>query len=1016
MQRIKTLLCCFLVVMGVVLCPIVASAEETNSISASLTADREAYEVGDEAVFTVAVTNVSNDVVQDVSYEITLPEGTEPIEGEQLSVNIGELSAGETFTDTVKAVVLAEGVPATGEVSTLVPLGLVFGGAGILLVAAFLRKRLAIGVFTLLAALALFGSVVVPGESAHAAEMTEGTASTTSVVQINGVKREATLLVTFVAPSLAGDSDEMNTMTRGEWIACLLDGTEADYVSDATVPYDDIAGHKYEAAIKSAHAYGILPDSNELFNPDGIATRDFVYSVAALASGLKTEGMELQAADAGYSEHPQLLAAAIEANLAALDENGNIRPRDSYDSADAETLVAKIVAFGTSNDEDKDEGTDVVYRNDVLVIDGYSDADGGYSFQTEESVVAGDKIALVPTDDGLDGAAGTVTSVSHEGTTTIVEIDQATMPGEIYRSIDINAQNLGIDPAEIELADGVEFDDAASMRRNARSQIDLPELKLKVTYPPKGGSEGNKNFSASVSVSTAPYINVDFKYDGLFGGLKRLDIGAGSESKIEGSVSAAVKDDVTIDLSKKPVKVPVTTGVSVDVNLALEISAEGEVSISASVDNSLGYRYVKGKENGAYGDTDIESSLNLDASARAGLNPYAALNVFGIRLADIGVAAGVAADGNLIVRDTGMVCNNVAMYAYADIAVGEHSDLLKCLDLSLTQELWNKKNSPYKASVHWENGEYVPECTYKAETVDPGEPGDSDDSTVTPADDFVYEVSSSGIYRIINYIGDNEQIVIPVEHEGRVIEEVFLNAGYPYDNEAFNNTVKSISFEEGSKIKYFYYDIQDSSEPAPDAQGLYDIDFSNATELTEITIRDSGTLRALDLSNLTKLEDVIYNGATARVSPFEGVVLKNNASLMSLMVDRAWNLVIPNLAEAPLLDTLVLRNDGLTQIDVSAAPNLAFLNVSENKLSHLDVSGNTKLQHLQCEQNMIVTLELPQNLDSLWCWENYLTELDIDVLRGIAQRGGSVHCQDNYLTNIEEIRHLTEEYDLSWTL
>lgn len=517
-----------------------------------------------------------------------------------------------------------------------------------------------------------------------------------------------------------GADENFRTITRGEWIALLLRETEAICAPDADSPYQDIAGHQHENAIKSAYVYDILPDSGDIFGPDKIATRDFVYSVAILAADVDTAGLELAARDASEVIHPELIAGAIQEGLASLDDDGNFRPLEAFNPSESDALISKIVAIGAADDaEGGGQGAAVEYRGDVTVINGYELDGSEYSFYSDSDVSVGDKIALVPEDEMAGGASGTVTDVHNTGDETTVTIDQATSPEEIFRSIDVAAQNLAINPSELDLADGVEFDSAADKKVSTLAQIGLPELKLKVKYPPRGNGG---NFSAAVSVSTSPYINVEVKYDGLFGGLKRLDVGIGSESTIEGNVSAKVKDDVTIDLSNRPAKIPVTTGISVDVNLALEISAESEVSISASVDNSLGYRYIKGGENGPYGKTDAESAFELDANARAGLSPYAVINAYGLQLADLALSAGIEADGNLIVRDTGMVCNNVAMFAYADISVGEHSDLMKWLDLTLRQKLWTKSNSPYKENIHWENGKYVPKCTYKEETGKPGDP------------------------------------------------------------------------------------------------------------------------------------------------------------------------------------------------------------------------------------------------------------------------------------------------------
>lgn len=816
-------------------------------------------------------------------------------------------------------------------------------------------------------------------------------------------------------PGQGGGSDEQRTMTRAEWVSELLEGTGADYApTDAETPFRDILGHRYEREIRSAYAYDVIPDVGEAFGPDQAATRDFVYAVAAMAAGIDATGLELDAEDASDSSYPELIAGALREGLASLDDEGNFNPLEPFDPSSAEGLIARVVALGTSEDEGGASGggddAEVVYRSDVKVIEGYEEEGDSYSFASEEDVAVGDKVALVPAGDDMDGASGTVTSVSSDGSETVVTIEQATMPGEIYRSIDIEAQNLPVDFSDIELADGIELDDSAGAQVSTLAQVDLPELKLKLKYPPKGD---DSNFSMAASASLSPYLNIDFKYDGLFGGLRRLDLGIGGESKIEGEVEAKVKDSVTMDLIKRPVKAHVTPGVSVDVNLALEISAEGSVSFSTSVDNSFGYRYIKGKKgNGFYGDTDVEAAFKLDAKARGGIEPYAALNVGGIRLADLALSAGVEADGKLIVRDTGLLCNDVAMFAYADLSIGEHSDLLKWFDLTLKQKLWDEDSSPYRTSIHWENGERVPKCTYKEESEGPGQP---DDPAATPADDFVYDYSL-GYCQIVDYVGDDESIVIPAAYDGDAIKGVNLCKDGSGANGSFAGTVRSIAFERGSQVQYFTYDnVYDSPSPG---QGIVGVDFANAGEMKGISIKDSGTLRGLDLSNLTKLESAAYtvlpDGDWPRAASFEGVTLKNNTALRQMAVINVLEMESPDLSEAPNLTVLSLRDDGLSEVDVSMLERLGYLEVVGNKLSELDASRNAGLYELACADNQLVSLKLPDNLYSLICNNNKLTELDMGVLRGIAQRGGTVYCGGNNLSNAAEIEALSQEYGLSW--
>lgn len=79
------------------------------------------------------------------------------------------------------------------------------------------------------------------------------------------------------------------------------------------------------------------------------------------------------------------------------------------------------------------------------------------------------------------------------------------------------------------------------------------------------------------------------------------------------------------------------------------------------------------------------------------------------------------------------------------------------------------------------------------------------------------------------------------------------------------------------------------------------------------------------------------------------------------------------------LDTLVCYDNLLTALDVSNNTALEFLSCPTNQLTSLDVSNNIALKYLWCGRNQLTSLDVSNNtaLEVLNCDRNQLTTLDI---------------------------------------
>ena len=79
------------------------------------------------------------------------------------------------------------------------------------------------------------------------------------------------------------------------------------------------------------------------------------------------------------------------------------------------------------------------------------------------------------------------------------------------------------------------------------------------------------------------------------------------------------------------------------------------------------------------------------------------------------------------------------------------------------------------------------------------------------------------------------------------------------------------------------------------------------------------------------------------------------------------------------LESLYCFTNNLTSLDVSNCAALRILNCAENNLTSLDVSNCTALVFLYCDDNNLTSLDVRNctALKQLWCAENNLTSLDV---------------------------------------
>lgn len=166
---------------------------------------------------------------------------------------------------------------------------------------------------------------------------------------------------------------------------------------------------------------------------------------------------------------------------------------------------------------------------------------------------------------------------------------------------------------------------------------------------------------------------------------------------------------------------------------------------------------------------------------------------------------------------------------------------------------------------------------------------------------------------------------------------------------------------------------------------LYILSLDN-NQISEVNVRDLPALgrASFDYNLLTELELPncpnigLISAAGNRITSFDAQMYRGT-QLYSLCLSYQD---LSGTLDCHDIDTLfVLFAEGcsLDAIDLTGCTNLADFELKGNNLTELDLS-DTSARSIQCGDNRLTSLILPENLDgidSIFCQNNYLSELDI---------------------------------------
>lgn len=170
----------------------------------------------------------------------------------------------------------------------------------------------------------------------------------------------------------------------------------------------------------------------------------------------------------------------------------------------------------------------------------------------------------------------------------------------------------------------------------------------------------------------------------------------------------------------------------------------------------------------------------------------------------------------------------------------------------------------------------------------------------------------------------------------------------------YNNLIKDsdkIMYEEVTKIKNF--SIPDHY--AKQIESCKGLEF--LVNLEYLYLSDCKNLKTLDVSKLTKLQDLIANKCQLKQ-----IDLSNCISLERLKLE-SNQIANITFGKHDNMESILLGENKLKKFDASIFPNLTILYLSDNELTEINLKGCSKLKALQLINNKLKSIDITDAVD-----------------------------------------------------
>ena len=234
-------------------------------------------------------------------------------------------------------------------------------------------------------------------------------------------------------------------------------------------------------------------------------------------------------------------------------------------------------------------------------------------------------------------------------------------------------------------------------------------------------------FNAEVDVQKiicTPYV----EYNAL-DGVRYAEVALDIESVMSGKLNFAIPEIEPIPLFT--FTVPLANGFAqIDVQIYMQIEADGSISFSAKVpiQSSVCYEKGKGVRRVNREVTFEEPTIHANCSLEAGVHFQPILTILKcLEVMEAQLEVGITAEAEAVTYINEQTCVDVnSAYPIVSISIGEDEDrknVLTMLDLSKEWEIVSVDEAPFQFHVHWEfladgKEQFVDKCTYRGEKVE----------------------------------------------------------------------------------------------------------------------------------------------------------------------------------------------------------------------------------------------------------------------------------------------------------
>ena len=234
-------------------------------------------------------------------------------------------------------------------------------------------------------------------------------------------------------------------------------------------------------------------------------------------------------------------------------------------------------------------------------------------------------------------------------------------------------------------------------------------------------------FNAEVDVQKiicTPYID----YNAL-DGVRYAEVALDIESVMSGELGFAIPEIEPIPLFT--FTIPLANGFAqIDVQIYMQIEADGSISFSAKVplQSSVCYEKGKGVRRVNREVSFEEPTINANCSVEAGVHFQPIMTILKcLEVLEAQLEVGITAEADAVTYIDEQTCVDInSAYPIVSISIGADEDrknVLTMLDLSKEWEIVSADEAPFQFHMHWElladgKEQFVDKCTYKGEKLE----------------------------------------------------------------------------------------------------------------------------------------------------------------------------------------------------------------------------------------------------------------------------------------------------------